>query len=64
MALVRCAVSFIDPDEIAHTDRVQAESLYEAVAQAVAEFLQDQLVPRPESRTEFMVAIEGPAVEH
>lgn len=64
MALARCAVSFVDPDGIAHTACVQAESLYEAVALAVAEFLQEQLIPRSDSRTEFTVAIERPPREH
>src|ERR1035438_1957069 len=64
MGTARCAVSFTDSDGIAHTAYVQAESVFEAVALAVAEFQQDQLVPRPESRTEFTVAIERPPVEH
>ncbi len=57
MAAARCAVSFSDTDGITHTARVQAESLYEAVALAVAEFRQDQLVPL------IPVVWSGPAVE-
>lgn len=64
MSVARCAVSFSDADGITHTARVQAESLYEAVALAVAEFRQDQLVPPLASMTEFTVAIERPAIEH
>ncbi len=64
MAAARCAVSFSDTDGITHTARVQAESLYEAVALAVAEFRQDQLVPSPTPMTEFVIAIERPPVEH
>jgi hypothetical protein len=64
MAAARCAVSFTDSDEIAHTAHVQAESLYEAVALAVAEFRQDPLVPAPASMTEFSIAIERPPIEH
>ena len=64
MAAARCAVSFIDSDGIAHTAHVQAESLYEAVALAVAEFRHDPLVPAPASMTEFTVTIERPPVEH
>lgn len=64
MAAVRCSVSFTDSDGIAHTAHVQAESLYEAVALAVAEFRQDKLVPAPASMTEFTVAIQRPAIEH
>ena len=44
--------------------RVQAESLYEAVAIAIADFRQDKLVPTPASSTEFTVAIEPPRIEH
>jgi hypothetical protein len=64
MAAARCAVSFTDSDGIAHTAHVQAESLYEAVALAVAEFRQDPLVPAPAFMTEFTVAIQRPPVEH
>ena len=64
MAAARCAVSFTDSDGIAHTAHVQAESLYEAVALAVAEFRRNPLVPAPASMTEFTVAIERPPVEH
>ena len=64
MAAARCAVSFTDSDGIAHTAHVQAESLYEAVAVAVAEFRRDSLVPAPASTTEFIIAIERPLIEH
>jgi hypothetical protein len=60
----RCRVSFTDTDAIAHTAHVQAESLFEAIALAVAEFRQDNLVPPPAPMTEFTVAIERPPVEH
>ena len=42
--LARCRVSFIDTDSATHTAHVQAESLYEAVALAVAEFRDDPMV--------------------
>jgi len=64
MPPARCRVSFTDSDGIAHTAHVQAESLYEAVALAVAEFRQDPLVPAPASTTEFIIAIERPLIEH
>ena len=64
MAAVRCAVSFVDTDGISHTAKVQAESLYEAVALAVAEFRQDHLVPMPTPMTEFTVVFERPPIEH
>ena len=64
MAAARCSVSFTDHDGLLHTARVQAESLFEAVALAVAEFRHDQLVSAPSSDTAFIVAIERPPVEH
>lgn len=64
MAAARCVVSFMDSDGIAHTAHVQAESLYEAVAVAVAEFRRDSLVPAPASTTEFIIAVERPLIEH
>jgi len=64
MPATRCAVSFTDTDGIAHTAHVQAESVYEAVALAVAEFRQDKLVPSPAPTAEFTVAIDRPPIEH
>jgi hypothetical protein len=64
MAAARCSVSFTDSDGLSHTAHVQAESLYEAVALAIAEFRDDRMVPSPGPATEFIVAIERPAVEH
>jgi hypothetical protein len=62
--LARCRVSFTNTDAVAHTAHVQAESLFEAVALAVAEFRQDNLVSPPTPMTDFIVAIERPPVEH
>jgi hypothetical protein len=39
----RCRVSFTDTNGIPHDVDVQAESLYEAVALAVAEFRADKM---------------------
>jgi len=64
MAVARCNVSFTDSDGVSHTAHVQAESLYEAVALATAEFRDDHMVPAPGPTTEFTVAIERPPVEH
>jgi hypothetical protein len=64
MAAARCAVSFTDSDGISHIAHVYAESLYEAVGLAIAEFKQDHLVPMPSPTTEFTVAIERPPIEH
>lgn len=55
MTAARCSVSFTDHDGLLHTARVQAESLFEAVALAVAEFRHDQLVPAPSSNTAFVM---------
>jgi hypothetical protein len=64
MPVARCAVSFTDDNGIAHTAHVQAESLYEAVALAVAEFREDHLVPSPAPPTEFTISIQRPPIEH
>lgn len=64
MSVARCAVSFTDSNGIVHEARVQAESLYEAVALAIADFRHDNLVPQPLPSTEFIVAIEPPRIEH
>jgi hypothetical protein len=64
MATTHCSVRFTDSESIVHTARVQAESLYEAVALAVAEFRQDELVPSPTPSTEFVIVVERPPVEH
>jgi hypothetical protein len=64
MSAPACAVSFTDCQGIVHTAHVQAESLYEAVALAVAEFRESQLVPEPVPVTEFTVTIERPRIEH
>jgi len=64
MAVARCNVSFTDSDGLTHTAHVQAESLYEAVALALAQFKDDHMVPTPGPTTEFTVAIERPPVEH
>lgn len=64
MPTARCAVSFTDSNGIAHEAHVLAESLYEAVALAIAGFRRDKLVPDPTSSTEFTVAIAPPRIEH
>jgi hypothetical protein len=64
IATARCCVTFTDNDGISHKAHVEAESLYEAVALAVAEFRRDRLVPSPVSATEFIIAIERPPIEH
>jgi len=64
MPASRCKVSYTD-SEGSHSVEVRAETLYEAVAMAVAEFKQDQTVPHPpEPATELTVAVFRPPVEH
>lgn len=61
----RCRVSFIDSEGISHAAEVHADSLYEAVALAVAEFRGDEIttaVPAP--TTEFVVAVMRKPIEH
>ena len=61
----RCRVSFSDPDGVVHAVDIDAESLYEAVALAVAQFRADDVYPsHPGPLTEFTVAVHRPAVEH
>ena len=64
MGVSRCRVSFTDEEGIPHAVEVQADSLYEAVALAVAEFRADDLTAAPGPMTEFTVSIQRPAIEH
>jgi len=63
MPASRCRVSYTD-SEGSHSVEVHAETLYEAVAMAVAEFKQDQTVHIRRSRDELTVAVFRPPVEH
>lgn len=61
----RCRVSFTDPDGILHTVEVDADSLYEAVAHAVAEFRNaDPIKAAPGPMTEFTVTVYRRPIEH
>ncbi len=63
--VARCRVSFTDSDKTEHAVEVEAESLYEAVALAVADFRDDPLLrDRPTSGTEFTVAVLRNPTEH
>jgi len=64
MGAARCSVSFTDTDGLSHRIHVDAESLYEAVALAIAGFRGDSLVPQPEPMTEFTVVVERPPLFH
>jgi hypothetical protein len=58
-------VSFTDQEKTEHAVEVEADSLYEAVAQAVADFREDPLLrDRPEAMTEFTVAVLRNPTEH
>jgi hypothetical protein len=63
--VARCRVSFADADKTEHAVEVEADSLYEAVAQAVADFRQDPLLrDAPGPMTEFTVAVLRNPTEH
>jgi hypothetical protein len=63
--VARCRVSFTDQDEVLHTVEVDAESLYEAVAHAVAEFrAAAPIKAAPAPTTEFTVSVYRKPVEH
>jgi hypothetical protein len=65
MATSRCRVSFTDSDGILHGVDVDAESLYEAVAIAVASFREDDVGPsNPGPMTEFTVSVYRNPTEH
>jgi hypothetical protein len=56
--MARCRVSFTESDGTEHAVEFGAESLYGAVAQAVADFREDPLLPNyPGTMTEFTVAV-------
>ena len=65
MAGSRCRVSFTDSEGVLHRVDVDAESLYEAVAIAVAQLREDDVSPtNPGPMTEFTVAVYRNPTEH
>jgi len=63
--MARCRVSFTDSEKLEHSAEVEAESLYEAVALAVADFREDPLLrDAPGDMTEFTVAVLRNPTEH
>ena len=65
MAGSRCRVSFTDSDGVLHGVDVDADSLYEAVAIAVAQFRDDDVSPaNPGVMTEFTIAVYRNPTEH
>ena len=62
--MAKCRVSYTDAEGV-HSVEVMAETLFEAVAQAVAEFKGDKTVPTaPGPETEFRVQVLRKPVEH
>ena len=65
MAISRCRVSYLDQEGLDHSVEVEAESLYEAVAIAVAEFRQGEIITdTPGPMTEFCVTVLRKPIEH
>jgi hypothetical protein len=65
MALSRCQVAFIDSDGVEHSIEVDAESLYEAVAVAIAEFRAAEInIDVPGPMTEFRATVFRKPIEH
>jgi len=65
MGISRCRVSYLDPEGLDHAVEVEAESLYEAVALAVAEFRQGEIIAAaPGPMTEFCVRVIRKPIEH
>ena len=65
MAGSRCRVSFIDFNGVLHGVYVDAESLYESVAVAVAQFREDDVSPSDLGQiSEFTVAVYRNPTEH
>jgi hypothetical protein len=65
MPVARCRVSFTESDGIVHAVEVQAESPYEAVALAVSEFRQGEIITEtPGPKTEFIVTAHRKPIEY
>jgi hypothetical protein len=65
MGVSRCTVAFTDTDGTSHEVCVHAESLYEAVGLAVAEFTSAEVASvSPGSMTEFTVSVHREAITH
>ena len=57
----RCKVTFVDSEGILHEVQVYADSVYEAIGQAVKEFRAGSLPPSlPGPMTEFSVEVQRP----
>jgi len=60
-----CRVSYMDGEGVEHAVEVEADSLYEAVAVAVSEFRQGEIMIQPPGpTTEFCVMVQRKPIEH
>jgi hypothetical protein len=65
VGLRKCKVSYSDPNGVEHTVEVTADSLYEAVAQALRVFREnDWIRALGRGRTTISVAVTYPEVQH
>jgi hypothetical protein len=66
MAVRSCKVTYLDSGGIEHTVEVSAQTLYEAIAQALRIFREHQWCDRDlrDSAASVMVKISPPAIEH
>jgi hypothetical protein len=65
VGISRCHVSYLDHEGTDHAVEVEVESLYEAVAMAVAEFRQGEIITEtPGPMTEFCVTVIRRPIEH
>ena len=61
----RCIVTFTDSDGIAHEVEVWANTVYDAIGQAMREFRQGSIAPvLPGPNTEFSIAVHRAPVTH
>ena len=61
----RCVVTFTDSDHIQHEVQVWANTVYDAVAQAMREFRHGSIAADlPASQTEFSIAVHHAPVTH
>jgi hypothetical protein len=65
VGLRKCKVSYCDPNGVEHTVEVTADSLYEAVAQGLRVFRENDWINGVgRGRTTITVAVSHPEVQH
>ena len=65
MGLRKCKVSYCDPNGVEHTVEVTADSLYEAVAQGLRVFCDNDWIDEMgRGQTMISVAVSHPEVQH